>query len=175
VGHSYGAFTALFFTHKHPELVRALVLAEPPAVSLLAHLPGRQHKAGFAMLADIKRRMVLPMQTAFRKGNREAGISAFMAYVFNDPRAWKKMSEASRRQTLRDAHEWDVMMTTGTLFPDIQPATIKGITAPVLLLSGKKSYPFLRLDRSRIGIASSTQSGHRFPWSRSPNVVPVSR
>lgn len=54
------------------------------------------------------------------------------------------MPEPSRRQTLRDAHEWDVIMTTGTLFPDIEPAAIRKITAPVLVLSGAKSYPFLR-------------------------------
>ena len=37
------------------------------------------------------------------------------------------------------------MMTTGTLFPEIQPKTIREITVPVLLLSGAKSYPFLGL------------------------------
>src|SRR5260370_39339666 len=40
VGHSYGALTALFLAAGHREMVRALVLAEPPAVSLLNHLPG---------------------------------------------------------------------------------------------------------------------------------------
>ncbi|MBC5826944.1 MAG: alpha/beta hydrolase [Candidatus Eremiobacteraeota bacterium] len=144
IGHSYGALTALFLAHRHPKLVRALVLAEPPAVSLLSDLPGRQHAMGLAMLADIRRRMVLPMRADFHKGDREAGIRAFMAYVFNDPHAWDNMSLAARRETLRDAHEWDVMLTTGTLFPDLRPATVKRITAPVLLMSGRKSYPFLR-------------------------------
>ena len=35
VGHSYGAFTALVCARDHPELVRTLVLGEPPAVPLL--------------------------------------------------------------------------------------------------------------------------------------------
>jgi pimeloyl-ACP methyl ester carboxylesterase len=55
------------------------------------------------------------------------------------------MSKSARDETLRNAHEWDVMMTTGTLFPDIAPATIRKITTPSLLLSGGKSYPFLGL------------------------------
>ncbi len=38
-----------------------------------------------------------------------------------------------------------LMMATGILFPNIEPSTIRGITAPVLLLSGAKSYPFLEL------------------------------
>jgi esterase len=145
VGHSYGALTALFLAVRHPELVRRLVLCEAPAVSLLEHLPGDNAKVGNAMFADIQARMVKPMQAAFRKGDRDAGIRAFMAYVFNDPQAWDKMSDSSRQETLRDAREWDVMMTTGTLFPDIEPEAIRGIKVPVLMLSGEKSYPFLSL------------------------------
>ncbi|HEV8183308.1 MAG TPA: alpha/beta hydrolase, partial [Candidatus Angelobacter sp.] len=34
VGHSYGALTALFLAARHPELVRTMVLAEAPAVTL---------------------------------------------------------------------------------------------------------------------------------------------
>ncbi len=145
IGHSYGALTALFLAAKHPELVRALVLAEPPAVSLLAHLPGDEAKTGNAMFEDIQRRMVMPMRQAFGRGDRDAGIRVFIDYVFNDPHAWDQMSKPARDETLRDAHEWDVMMTTGTLFPNIAPRTIRKITIPSLLLSGAKSYPFLGL------------------------------
>jgi non-heme chloroperoxidase len=145
IGHSYGALAALFLAAKHPELVRALVLAEPPAISLLRHLPSDEAKTGEAMFEDIQRRMVVPMQQAFRRGDRDAGIAAFIDYVFNDPHGWERMSESARKDTLRDAHEWDVMMTTGILFPNIEPTAIRRITAPVLLLSGAKSYPFLGL------------------------------
>src|SRR4026208_284847 len=40
VGHSYGAFTALLTTKDHPELVRSLMLGEPPVMSLLKNVPG---------------------------------------------------------------------------------------------------------------------------------------
>ena len=129
IGHSYGALTALFLAAKHPNLVRALVLAEPPAVSLLTHLPGDEAKAGNAMFTDIQDKMVTPMQQAFRRGDRDAGIAAFMAYVFNNAHAWDQMTKAARDHTLRDAREWDVMMTTGTLFPEIEPGTIRKIAA----------------------------------------------
>ena len=145
IGHSYGALTALFLAAKHPELVRALVLAEPPAVSLLTHLPGDEAKTGKAMFEDIQRRMVMPMRQAFARGDRDAGIGVFIDYVFNDPHAWDQMSKSARDETLRDAHEWDVMMTSGILFPDIVPSTIRKISTPSLLLSGAKSYPFLGL------------------------------
>jgi pimeloyl-ACP methyl ester carboxylesterase len=44
-----------------------------------------------------------------------------------------------------DAHEWDVMMTTGTLFPTIALTTVRKITTSTLLLSGGNPYPFLGL------------------------------
>jgi non-heme chloroperoxidase len=145
VGHSYGALTALFLAVKHPELVRTLVLAEAPAVTLLAHLPGDKAAVGRATLADIQERMVKPMKAAFQRGDREAGIRAFLAFVLNDPLAWDRMPEAARRETLANAHEWEVMMTTGELFPDLDPQAVRAIRAPALLLSGEKSYPFLGL------------------------------
>lgn len=143
IGHSYGALAALFLAARHPELVRALVLAEPPAVSLLAHIEGGEAARGRTMYEDIQQRMVVPMRQAYKNGNREEGIRIFMSYVFADPNAWDKMSQSSRDETLKDAHEWDVIMTKGTLFPSISPRALRAITVPVLILSGAKSYPFL--------------------------------
>ena len=60
------------------------------------------------------------------------------------------MSPPSRAETLRDAHEWDVMMTTGTLFPEIERESIRKTSVPVLLMSGGKSYPFLGLIDERL-------------------------
>jgi pimeloyl-ACP methyl ester carboxylesterase len=145
VGHSYGALAALFLAVAHPELVRTLVLAEAPAVSLLEHIDGPDAALGRATFDDIERRMVRPMKNAFSRGDREAGVAAFINYVFDDPQAWTKMPAAARADTLKNAHEWDAMMTTGQLFPELPPDAVRRITAPALLLSGDHSYPFLRL------------------------------
>ena len=37
------------------------------------------------------------------------------------------------------------MMTTGELFPDVSPRELRVLRAPILLMSGEKSYPFLGL------------------------------
>lgn len=145
VGHSYGALTALFLAARHPELVRTLVLAEAPAVSLLEHLEGEQAAIGEAMFVDIQERMVKPMRVAFQKGDRETGLRTFINYVLDDPKGWEKMSGDAHQDMLDHAHEWDVMMTTGELFPVLEPQAVRTITAPTLLLSGEKSYRFLGL------------------------------
>jgi pimeloyl-ACP methyl ester carboxylesterase len=151
VGHSYGAYTALFLAVRHPELVRSLVIAEAPAVSLLAYLPGEQAQLGRATLADIRHRMEEPMVAAFRRGDQNAGVAAFINYLSNDPNGWEKWPEEARQDTLKNAHEWDVMLTEGELFPDLKPEEVKKIKAPTLLLSGDKTFEFLRLIDEQLG------------------------
>jgi pimeloyl-ACP methyl ester carboxylesterase len=176
VGHSYGALTALFLAVRHPELIRAMVLAEPPAISLLRHLPAEQAAKGDKMFADIQARMVDPMRAAFAKGDREAGVATFIDYVLDDPSAWSKMSPSDQAETLRDAHEWDVMMISGTLFPEIDPAAIHAIRVPVLVMSGGVSYKFLGyIDQEIVRLIPQSRSivypdaGHQM-WYKYPKL-----
>lgn len=174
VGHSYGALASLFLATRHPELIRALVLAEPPAISLLRHLPSEYAQRGEATYDDIYRRMVAPMQADFARGDPDAGVGVFMDYVFNDPHAWANMSARDRGDTMKDVHEWDVIMTKGTLFPEITPQAIHNIEVPVLLMSGGKSYPFLALiDRELVRLIPHSRhivyadAGHQM-WLQHP-------
>lgn len=151
IGHSYGAYTAMFLAVRHPELVRSLVIAEPPAVSLLGYLSGEHAEVGKRALADIRNHMEEPMVAAFRRGDRDAGVAAFINYLSNDPKAWEKWPEEARQDTLKNAHEWDVMLTEGELFPDLKPEQVKRIKAPALLLSGDKTFEFLKLIDEELG------------------------
>ena len=151
IGHSYGAYTALFLAVRHPELVRSLVIVEAPAVSLLDYLPGEQAELGKATLDDIRNHMEEPMVAAFRKGDQNAGVAAFINYLSNDPKGWEKWPEEARQDTLRNAHEWGVMLTEGELFPDLKPTAVQKIKAPTLLLSGDKTFEFLKLIDGELG------------------------
>ncbi|HVN02561.1 MAG TPA: alpha/beta hydrolase [Caulobacteraceae bacterium] len=143
VGHSFGALTALILAIQHPELIHTLTLAEAPAVSLLKQLPPDQAKDGKAMYDDIMAHMVAPMRAAFAKGKDEAGVATFIDYVRGDPGAWDKFTDQQKADTLKDAREWEVMLPTGTLFPEMRAADVAAIKLPTLMLSGAKSYPFL--------------------------------
>ena len=145
VGHSYGALTALFLEIRHPELLRAVVLAEPPAVPMLQHLSPPNTAKGQAMYADIQKKMVEPMRRAFAAGRTDEGVGVFIDYVLANPEAWQKMPPMDREDALRDAQEWNVMLPRGTLFPEISQAQVRAIRVPTLIMSGAKSYPFLVL------------------------------
>jgi pimeloyl-ACP methyl ester carboxylesterase len=144
VGHSYGALTALFLASKHPQLVRTVTLAEPPAMSLLAHVPGERAADGVAALKDVQSHMVAPMKAAFARRDTEGAVRVFIDYV-KGPGTWDGFSAADKAATLKNAHEWEVIFAGGELFPEIKPAEVARISAPVLMLSGAKSYPFLGL------------------------------
>jgi hypothetical protein len=112
---------------------------------LLEHLEGEQAATGKAMFTDIEQRMVKPMKAAFQKGDRESGLRIFINYVLDGSNAWQKMPQDAHKDMLAHAHEWDVMMSSGELFPKMEPQAIRAITTPTLLLSGERSYPFLGL------------------------------
>jgi non-heme chloroperoxidase len=158
VGHSYGAFAALFLASRHPQLVRTLTLAEPPAMSLLAHLPGALAAQGLTTLKDIKAHMLAPMKAAFAKHDTEGAVRAFIDYVKGKPGTWDAFSAADKAATLKDAHEWEVIFAGGELFPEIKPSEVSQISAPVLMLSGAKSYAFLGLiDQALAALLPSAQ------------------
>jgi pimeloyl-ACP methyl ester carboxylesterase len=124
-----------------------------------SHVPGPEAKSGMDSFHGIQSRMVEPVQQAFRLGDRNAAVAISMDYVFNDPHAWGKMGESSRQETLHYAHEWDVMTTNGTRFPEIGLRKIEKITVPTLLLSGAKADPFLaRISEDLAGLLPKRQN-----------------
>jgi non-heme chloroperoxidase len=90
VGHSYGAFIALVCARKHPELVRSLVLGEPPAVPLLIDNPAnparvlpflfRSPRVGLA-LVKFGVKTVKPTEQAFLRGDVDAAVQRFVSGV----------------------------------------------------------------------------------------------
>ena len=175
IGHSYGALATLFLLTRHPELVKAAVLAEPPLVPLLRDLPPPETSNGRALYDDIQAHMVSPMKFEFGQGRTEAGTSAFIDYVFHDPQGWQKLNAASRADTLKDAHEWDVMMANGNLFPEIPRSKLKAIHVPLLIMSGGQSPQFLNLIGKELAhILPDSESvvfqdsGHQM-WMQHPN------
>ena len=73
VGSSYGAYTALVLALEHPELVRSVVLGEPPIMPLLNRTPEDDalRRAYFANVLD-------PARAAFARRDSVGGLRAFL-------------------------------------------------------------------------------------------------
>jgi non-heme chloroperoxidase len=145
IGHSYGALTALFAEVREPAAFNAVILAEPPAMSLLQHVSGCGAREARRIYGEVQTRVVTPMRRAFKRGESERGVRIFIDYVFHDPKAWERMTPTDRAETMKGVQEWNVMLPAGTLFPEITPEQVRTITVPTLIMSGGQSYPFLNI------------------------------
>jgi len=141
VGHSYGAYTALILAMKHPELVRSLVLAEPPLLRWLPGLPG-----GKAMYADFMNNMWIPTGREFRRGNPEQAMRTTVDWfgrkgylIDGKPARFDTLPEETRGFIMGNALEWQALTTSSDAFPMLDPTAVKAITVPVLLMSGQNT------------------------------------
>jgi len=127
VGHSYGAYTALFLAVKHPELVRTLTLAEPPVVFMGDRV------------ADAKERLIKRARAAFDKGDPADAVRT----IVNSSRegTYEKLPEVLRKRLQRNAKELQALVTSDNMYPALDRAAVGKIAVPTLLLSGDKSPP----------------------------------
>lgn len=135
VGHSSGALTAMFFSVNHPDLVRSLVLNEPPAGGLLAGTP-----EGGAMLREQGARLA-PAREAFATGDLERGVRLFTDAV-RGPGAFDRGSDADKRMAVENAlsHVADQVSTRPRAPLGCDQA--RRVGAPTLLTGGELSTPF---------------------------------
>ena len=95
VAHSIGGVAALVMATRRPDLVRSLVLGEPP---LLPWLRGTAE--GDALLAAHSANATLPAQEAFRRGDQEEGVRRFLDGVIGAG-AFDRIPPAVRRPAAR--------------------------------------------------------------------------
>ncbi len=136
VGHSYGAFTALMTTLKHPELVKTAVLGEPPVAPLLMSVPGGDTIAG-KFFAIVK-----PASEAFKSGDDEKAVSLFAAWVIGDSNFYKSLPPEGRSAMLANTLELRGSLLSGKPFPEVKCEDMKKIQTPVLLMNGERTTSF---------------------------------
>jgi pimeloyl-ACP methyl ester carboxylesterase len=131
VGHSYGAYTALFLAVNHPDLVRTLTLAEPPLV-----FAGER-------VEEAKAQLVKRARAAFEKGEPDDAIRT----IVNSSREgrYDKIPEPFRNRLRQNASELEALVTSDNMYPGLDRAAVRKIAVPALLLSGEKSPPSHKL------------------------------
>ena len=133
VASSFGGCVSLALAVARPELVRSLVLAEPPLMPWLAHIPGGEPFAA-AFYANAWE----PAQRAFRGGDFEQGIRLFLDGVIGRG-AFDRISPSGRRMLLDNAAEMRAETLAPDIFPALTCADVAALDRPVLLLNGELS------------------------------------
>jgi pimeloyl-ACP methyl ester carboxylesterase len=137
VGRSYGAYTALLAAMRHPELVRGLVLNEPPIWSLLTTPSER------AVLADDLRGMA-PVRAAAQAGRIEEATRQFADWVNAEPGGFDTLPAATRSMHLDNARTVPLQLATAPRNIPIGCDQLGQLTMPAVVTKGALSRPSLR-------------------------------
>ncbi len=136
VGHSYGAYTALTMALDHPELVRSLVLGEPPAASLI-----KNSEKGQESLTSFLENNLRPAARAFRADRNEAGLEHFLQGVMGDEFRLAQVPPEEKQAWMDNLLElWGSALNER--FLPLDPLAIQSLGIPVLLLVGDRSPTF---------------------------------
>ncbi len=136
VGSSYGGYVCALVARDYPELVRSLVLGEPPILALLFSKPDASN-----LYADFKTKVEKHVLPFFQKKQYEEGLRSYMLHVAG--RDLDQLPPEIREVQIRNAR---------TLLAEVQTAErepfgevdAQKIANPILLLTGENSIPYLR-------------------------------
>lgn len=151
VGNSFGAFTALVLARRHPELVRSLVLEEPPAIPLVIGQPPRparilasliRHPRVTLAVLKFGATVIAPATKLYASGDDESAMLRFVYGVLGRD-AYEALPEARREQMRanRSSHAAEFRAQGG--FSTLTADDVKQVRVPTLVLMGERSPRFL--------------------------------
>jgi pimeloyl-ACP methyl ester carboxylesterase len=154
VAHSWGGLVCLLAALRHPDVVRTLVLEEPAAFPLfvpsipprladLLHLIATRPRAAIALFRFMLGAMI-PAQKAFKRGEEDKGLWILVRGLMGK-RGFEQIPEEVREQLYENRDDVRAeILDPDPESPALGDEAVRGIRAPVLLLTGEHS-PSLHL------------------------------
>ena len=127
----------VFLAVKHPELVRTVVLAEPPVLRWAEEKP--EGRILFNTFMDTWRRV----GDALRLGKREEALRLTFNYFIGEG-AFEQIPEAQRNYWMQNIREWQALTTSRDAFPILLRADVRRMKVPALMLSGGRTLEILQ-------------------------------
>ena len=144
VGHSYGAFVGLLLAIQEPGLVRTLVLAEPPVITLFVSNSPKPSEILRVMLSRPRTAASIlkfgatgagPAIAAARRGNMEGPMRIFGNAVLGHD-FFKRLSPSRLEQVRANAIKAEFL---GPGFAHLEAHAVRGLQTPTLLVTGEHS------------------------------------
>jgi pimeloyl-ACP methyl ester carboxylesterase len=145
VGTSYGAFTALALAVEHPELVRSLVLAEPPIHRWVTHTA-----RGGTLFKEFLTGVQQPAAKAFAAGNDEAAMRIFID-TFDGVGTFAALPAERRTTVLQNAGFFKAATSSSDPFPNLPKERVRRLRMPILIVRGDGTDELHRLVTEELG------------------------
>jgi pimeloyl-ACP methyl ester carboxylesterase len=150
VGHSWGAFICLLAAIRQPQLVRSLVLQEPPVLSLFMSTPprssellrlfARRPRTALTILSFAAKTHA-PAYKAFRRGDDEAALERF-AHGLLGKASYERLAQ-ERKQQARENVSVLRAQALGAGFPPLGDDQVRAMRVPTLLMTGERTPAYL--------------------------------
>jgi pimeloyl-ACP methyl ester carboxylesterase len=134
VGTSYGAFTALALAIEHPEMVRTLVLAEPPILSWAASDP-----VAAALYRDFMARTHEQAAPSFAAGHDEEAVRAFID-AFDGTGTFSALSAERRASIMQNAGFFKAITLSSDPYPNLPKDLVARVDRPALVVRGEQTH-----------------------------------
>ena len=155
VGNSFGAIIALRLAAERPELIRSLIVHEPPLVGLLRGDPT------VAQILEAVSERVSRVVELLAAGDMAAGARRFVEDLAFGPGAWDQLPPQAQKTFIANAPTWlDESRDPDALTIDL--ATLKTFDRPTLLTQGDASPPMFKPIAQRVADAMPNASRHTF-------------
>ena len=139
IGTSIGAFTALVLAVKHPEMVRSLVLAEPPVHEWIRDSP-----TGAAAYQEFMTTIWEPATVAFKAGD-DQGAMRFLVDGFTGKGSFDKLPPASRAAAVQNSRFFKANTLSSDPFPNLSKDKVRRLRIPVLIVTGENTIKIHKL------------------------------
>lgn len=154
VGNSFGAFVSLLVARDRPDLVRRLVVQEPPIVPLLLGFPASppaliklllsRPRTGLP-LAKMVFGGILPVQSMVERGEVEPSIEKFVRSVALGDAAYEALPGWVKEHMRLNAGTHAAQFRNNGGFAPFTPADARSIRIPILVMTGQHSPAALRV------------------------------
>lgn len=139
VGTSMGAFTALALAVKHPEMVRSMVLAEPPVHEWVRDPPN-----GAAAYSEFMTTIWGPATEAFKTGD-DQGAMRVLVDGFAGKGRFDDLPPESRAAAMQNSRFFKANTLASDPFPNLSKAKVGRLRIPVLIITGENTIKIHKL------------------------------
>lgn len=155
VGNSFGACICLRLAAERPELIRSLVIHEPPLVGVIAEDPA------MASILQAFGERIGGVVECLNAGDMAGGARRFVEDVAFGPGAWDQLLPEARETFVANAPTFlDESRDPEALTLDL--ATLKSFDRPTLVTQGDTSPPMFSPIAQAVADAISTSARHTF-------------